>query len=217
VYWAFKKLGFDVSVNEDPSTGGVDFAICREGFTGVVEATTLLSSTIATRTGLPDGLATFTGSFAPVNASLFGKVSGKAKQMGRENGPRILSIVVTHSMASMLFSSIVLDELLVGKTVFRIPIGSPKGEIGLMTSLQDSIFWQLGEDDTPINKRASISAVILILVAADHFQLHGLINPEATNPIDPQFLAGVPSRYALVSGDKLVVEMVGPKRRQFDV
>lgn len=193
------------TVFEDSGTGGPDFHATHASTNCfLVEATSLESGMVTERSRLPDGTTkAFGGSFGLITEKLKAKAKSKATQLGGQPLPTVLAITSNHAYACNLMSGFAAEYLMTSAPQINVPIGG--GNVHMSTDLKDAVFWRssctLDAAGEPIIEPAlgSIGAILLIELGHSELRVVGLLNPNAANSFDPQWLPNVPFvKYASV-------------------
>jgi len=197
--------GFGVrpEVNEVPGTGGADFLCSATGGSPilalrepkshfVVEATSLDSDAVTTRSHLPNELKEGGGAYDLVTAAVFAKAKKKAIQLMDYPMPRILAVVSSHAQSGALFNTYAAQEILISRIHWRQKIGSNETDPNEYTDLSMSAFMKPGPGGSILPARQSISAILLIAVHGTESVVHGVLHPEPAYPLNERFLPDIP-------------------------
>lgn len=183
VVFSLLRTVFDeITLAEDVSTGGPDF-LCRvDDIEFIVEVTSLEAESVANQSGwenvIPEDTAA--GCFRMITHKVRAKASTKAPQLSGYDIPRVLVITCEHVAADILIGSHGAEVFFTGEPKIEVPIGRPIGNIGEVTDLRDSLFFDV--NNGMINPaRRSISAIFLLAVLAHESSVLGILHP------DPQF------------------------------
>jgi len=205
-----KSVG-SVEPNEDPDSGGPDFACMQGGERFYVEATCVTIEAGTRATGVDAGQCG--GGFGrAITGVIRNEVSNKAKQCaGVTDAPCLLAIGTLHSEVGRLFR----DELQVPSVLtsdtkitcaFDPTTGEAVGESRLSTDLSRSAFIKKsnshGELVAPV--RRTISGIVLVDLYWKSLNVLGVLHVDAARPFNRQLLPNVKfyrlrGRYA--SGD----------------
>lgn len=186
------------AIFENAGTGGPDFcATHARANRFLVEATSLDSDMVAERSGLAaDITGAGGGAFALITEKLRAKAQSKAKQLSGQALPTVLAITSDHAFASILMDGLAAEYLMTSAPQINVPIGG--GKEYMSTDLKHSVFQRptglLDAAGAPIIKPALESIGAILLIALDHRESRvvGLLNPNAANSFDPQWLPSVP-------------------------
>jgi hypothetical protein len=182
VFQMFRRMGFDVNVAEDISTGGADFLVSAAGRAFMVEATCLDSDSLAADCGLPNRVPTNAEvmSFSHPTHLLRTKLSSKAPQVAGVPFPRLVAIVCFHPWGAALLGKAAAEALLTSDCMIAVSLKD--GTTGTVTDLKDSSFFRRRGDGTIETCRKSISAVALVQVSGDCCHVCAVLHPDPAVP-----------------------------------
>jgi len=177
----------DPEVAENPSTGGVDFRCTpRSASPFLLEATSLKSEAVTSRSGWPDHLDEVARSFAMVTPNLWSKARKKAGQLAGAPEPRVLAVCSTHAAADVLLGTIAAEWFMTFEPM--LAVGATTVNV---TDLRKAAFLQV-QDGAVVPSNQSISAVLLIAISNACLDVVGLLHPVPAIPFEYRALASVP-------------------------
>lgn len=182
--------GFEVTICEDPSTGGIDFRCKKSEDAFLVEVTCLEKETVTERSGLEEG--TDSGWSEPITLSLRNKIRNKARQLSGSPMPRLLAITTEHEAGGWLMGTHGAEALLTGDSKIEVPIGLSEPDVRLITDLWGSGFLQLSGSGTIEAYRQSISAILLVHILPSECKIAGVLHPRPAFDFPIQLLPTVP-------------------------
>jgi len=177
VFSFLRSQGLDPHIEEDPSTGGVDF-ICGTGSGAFyVEVTSVEREAAATRSGIPNEIEEQKAFwFDFITQSLWNKVYRKSRQFAAITRPALLVITGEHVASEVFFGEIGAQTLLVGDVQIRVSVGQPGLEETLSTQYNNSAFInKRGEIHEPSQR---ISGILLIGINQNYYSMVGILNPD---------------------------------------
>jgi len=187
-----------VESNEDPDSGGPDFACMQGGERFYVEATCITIDAATRATGVNAGQC---GAryYRAITGVIRNEVSNKAKQCaGVTDGPCLLAIGTLHSEVGRLFrDERQVPSVLTSDTkitcAFDPTTGEAVGESWLSTDLSRSAFIMKSKSDgelvAPV--RRTISGILLVDLYWKPLNVLGVLHVDAARPFDRQLLPNV--------------------------
>ena len=191
----FRSTGRDVEIAEDPATGGPDFLVSASNSAlFLAEVTNLKTEAVAANSGLKTELSepVEAFSFSLITEVLRARASAKAKQLSKAEIPRLLVITCQHRDADLILGPNAAEELLVGGSAIRVPLGADEPSVQTVTHLRDSVFFRFDDEGSVEPARRSISAILLVALGSHQAQCLGILNPEPALPFDFQLLREIP-------------------------
>ena len=193
VTWqCFRQLGWSCARYEDPSVGGPDFVMQRDGQQILVECTCLTEQAFNAASGLDP--ARFTkrqcrDSSAPRVRTT---IAGKTKQIGQTEfpGPRLVVIAIHDATFPYLHASLAEDLVAESESV-SVRFGGGIDAATPVTTLAGSALFRPGVDGIA-EARHSISGIILMQAGGTAAHLCGILNPHAHHPLQPEALPQMP-------------------------
>jgi len=173
-------------VNEDPSTGGIDF-LCRpsDGHEFFAEVHCVGTEALAADTGLPTKLEHLGGgAFGMPTELLQSRIKKKMEQLANAEFPRVLIITSEHPMAHLVFGPESAKHLFLSTPRVMIPFDPTKPEKEIV-DLKNSAFFKpdLLNPGGVRPARQAASAVILVSIAPAEIRPIGLLHPEPAKPL----------------------------------
>jgi hypothetical protein len=165
---------------------GPDFE-CAQAPQFCVEVTSLDKSAIQTRSDWPkDG----GGAFRPIASVLTPEVIGKAKQLRRYAGARLLALCSEHERAAALHE-VSAAHLLHGETFIGLSVGKNTRVVEDVTDLKQSAFLNHNNGEVEFARR-TVSAVVMLALLPERMSICGVVHPSPEHPFDHRRLRGVP-------------------------
>lgn len=192
--FSFLRSSFgDVRLEEDISTGGVDFFCKSNDVEFIIEVTCLEAEAVAAQSGWKNELGEngSGGSFGMITHMLRTKVSSKVLQLSGYNIPRILVITCEHVAADILLGPHGAETLLTSDTMIEVPIGTSVDKVNLITDLKDSVFFRPKNGQFESCRR-SISAILFFSIFADKSLVVGILNPDPAYNFPIKILPSIP-------------------------
>lgn len=185
---------YEIKINENPSSGGVDFLCDTKNMKFAVEATTISVKSVENHSGLKNEIEdNRVTSFSFITEKLKSVISGKVSQLSDHEIPRILAIGSTHFDSNVLLGTRAAEKLLVPDSI-SVPLANGKNNVQkksfLSTDLETSIFFKF-ENGKIIPCRQGISAILLVDVKYDYLNIVGLLHPEPLYCFDYNILSDV--------------------------
>lgn len=183
----------EVIIAEDISNGGADFLCVSDTSEFILEVTSLEGNSVSNQSCWDDE-AVKNGdafSFGMITHKLRTKVSGKAKQLSGDNIPRVLAITSEHVGAGILLGTDAASSLLTSDTTIQTSINKPNNETRITTDLKNSVFFNLNNGVIQPCRR-SISAILLVEIAAHNCHIVGILHPEPVHVFPIENFPSVP-------------------------
>ena len=228
VFSFFQWNGYDIRVEESPSTGGVDFRVQTENTDFVVEVTSISRKKFTEYSGAPETLISGEGyrpNLYKVADQILSRASRKARQMSDYPCPRILVIACEHPE----YADILHDKGSFGPNMFLIsppkiemrydPESYTSYNVGDASDLADSLFFTFQDDrnDRIVFCRKSISMVLLFYIHTRiRSEIVGLLHPKPAYHFSIELLPSVPFVEAVIPEKVLVSEMKDYSVEDFD-
>ena len=193
----------NAQIEEDLSTGGVDFRCkSKDGTEFVSEVTCFEAEAAAAQSKLPNEFLEneldIGGSFAMVTHRLLNKAAKKAKQMSGYCCPRILVITCEHIMSDILLGKPGAELLLAGNSIIvervdKLGDTTKLGNVSSATNLKNAVFFRLTNGELESCRR-SISAILLFNVSPDKTfsEVVGLLHPDPMHKFPIHAFPSVP-------------------------
>jgi hypothetical protein len=205
---------------ENPKTGGADF-ICkprgRDKF--AVEVTTMHSTSVETKTGIPqDSEEGDGGAYSMITFEQARKVQDKCDQMEKQDYkmPVVVVLCTLHEHAQGAFRSLAVEFLQtsVPRIVTSFNLKEPARQ---ETGLEDSIFIET-KSGKLIPRCKNISAVLLLHIGESISSAIGILHFQPNFPFDIKNLPSVPFNRIVwpVVGGKIKTEWVAGSTRPVD-
>jgi hypothetical protein len=184
----------EVTINENPSTGGADLSCENFGHKFLVEVTSFESSTVTKKSNIPDedpdGIKAHV--FSYITSLLQKKAIAKVEQLADEPHPRILAICSEHIANSVLFNKFATKELMTGNTKIKVELNKPSAPHKNITELESSVFIRKDSEGKIESCRRSISAILLVQVINDSCRVYGLLHPDPKVEFRYELLPRIP-------------------------
>ncbi|MCB0281875.1 MAG: hypothetical protein KDF60_04790 [Calditrichaeota bacterium] len=184
----------NVSIHEDPSTGGADL-LCEYYYNKfLVEVTSLVSEAVVKKSKIPDRISNEikAHAFSQITTLLHRKASHKANQLVNDTYPTVLAISSEHIANGVLFSNHSVKEFMTGVSKIRIDSVDNKSKYQDITELQASAFLRQDSNGNIEACRKSISAILLVQVNDDSCKTIGLLHPEPEIEFRYELLPNIP-------------------------
>jgi hypothetical protein len=194
ILFSLLRSDFDeVTISEDPSTGGADFLVTSGEFKFITEVSCLQTESVASQSGMKSEVEDGSGGwFRMVTHKLRTKVSDKAPQVSGYTIPRVVVITCEHIGSDLLSGPYGAESLMSSETKIAVPIGDqPPDNIGLVTDLKDSAFFRF-KNGAVEPCRQSVSAVLLVSIFGDKSLIVGVLHPDPQYPFPISLLRSVP-------------------------
>ena len=184
----------DVTINEDPSTGGADLICENFGHKFLVEVTSFESSTVTNKSNIPDEDPHEIKAhlFSYITSLLQRKARAKVEQLADEPHPRILAICSEHIANNVLLSKFAAKELMTGDTKIKVELNRPSAPHKNITELESSVFIRKDSEGKIESCRRSISAILLVQVNNDLCRVYGLLHPDPEVEFRYELLPRIP-------------------------
>ncbi len=181
-------------LNDDPSTGGLDF-ICSPTphYKYLVEVTCLGNQAFIKNTGChmrPGQMMTL----RLPSDQLFNKVTRKAGQSKRHDLPTVLVITSLSEGSRLILNEDQALDILFSNLAVSVPEHADTDQHVFSTDLKRSIFVEQDKDDPSkiISRRQTISAALLIPVEGAGINIFGGLHPDPIHVFDMNYLANIP-------------------------
>ncbi len=194
IFSLLRQTTENVTVNEDISTGGVDFFCEGADHTLFAETTSIGIKATEKRSGLYNKIdpEIHAQAFSLITQTLRNRLSDKTTQLANQVAARILFLTSEHIFGDTLLGVGAAKALFTGDLNIAFQIDSPDSQSTLETKLGNAAFFRFNSEGQIELCRTSISAVILCSIHSDKCNLVGLLNPKPTYPFPIEIFPQVP-------------------------
>jgi len=189
-FFVLRSQGFDVTIYEDPSTGGPDFSCKAPYDTFIAEVTCLEVDAVTKRSGVEEGASS--GWSEPLTDALRTKASTKASQLSGVSMPRLLVLTTEHESGEVLMGINAARSLLTSNPKIQIQPWPSEPNTWSVTELDNSVFFRFSKNGSIEACRQSISAILLIHILPNECRAVGVLHPQPIFNFPRQLLPTVP-------------------------
>lgn len=193
LFAVLRGLFNEVIIAEDISNGGADFHCVSDTSEFILEVTSLEGNSVSNQSCWDDEAANNGDAFAfgMITHKLRAKVTDKTPQLSDVNMPRVLAIASDHNLAGALLDTYAASCLLTSDTIIQTSANNPNDETRLTTDLKNSVFFRLKNGSIEACRR-SISAILLVEIAAYDCRIVGILHPEPVHVFPIENFPSVP-------------------------
>ena len=167
-YWLLQSRGLKVSIDDAGASGGADFLCLGPNCRFVVEATTINTLAMESKTGMKHDQSNVSDGWYTIFPTLYAKLNDKVRQLHGYDVPSMVALGSFHNESFTLFRSVMADEYL-------------------------SVFFERDEfrRTRPENSFNDISAFTLVAIRHDRYRAMAFLNPAPRHYFGIQFLPDI--------------------------
>lgn len=109
-YWFLRSRGLTVKIDDTGAGGGADFLCCGPNCRFVVEATTINTLAMESKTGMKHDQRGVSGGWYSRFPTLYAKLNDKVRQLQGYDIPRMVAVGSFHNESFSLFRDVMADE-----------------------------------------------------------------------------------------------------------